>query len=395
MPDPLTSEPLNFPLNFSHTVKANAKSNAQLLREGDYDAIERRVYADSQRCSGCGTDEKAKTLIVIRDRLTQGTFEIGRKCMEDLYSVDIGQFDLHAKQVRSSRIQLAHKLGLTGSLSAEQQIAIVREAVVTYLPVPERLTRELDDANPWHLEPAESDRIRDLHQLACYHREWQEEPERARRRWTALRGHPAFEYKPNRAEVHRLCSRALDSGPRLPERDILLLNALLRGAAGFEHKWPRLVDPQDHPDQEQYQRALQEALQARVQLGQPVDVQVTQSDARRFDPQDHAGLSAKRLYAVLAVWDADAEQYASTVETTDAYWKKTRRPFSAVGPIDRRSIPAETYMKRNDKNEMEEVVVSKAWTFQFRRVAWALAESYTETYPLWRAFSRTSLERYL
>lgn len=393
--DLLTTEPLNFPLNFSHTAKANAKSNAQLLREGEYDAVERRVYAALQRCHGCGADEKAKTLIVIRDRLTQDTYEIGRECMVDLYGIDISQFDTHAKQVQTSRIQLTQKLGLTGSLSAERQIAIVREAVLTYVPVPERFTQELDSLNPWHLESTESDRIRDLHQLACYHREWQEEPERARRRWIALRGHPAFAYKPNRDGVHRLCNRALESGPHLPERDILQLNAQLRTAASFAHKWPRLVEPHDHPDQEQYQRALKEALELRVRLGQPVDVEMTQSNSGPFDPQAHVGLSVKRLYAVLAVWDADAGQYASAVKTTGAYWKKTRRPFVVIGPIERRSIPAETYMKRNEDNEMEEVVVSKAWTFQFRRVAWALAESYTETYPLWRTFGRAYLERYL
>ncbi|MFB9992648.1 hypothetical protein ACFFLM_11785 [Deinococcus oregonensis] len=395
MPDPLSSEPLNFPLNFSHTAKANAKSSAQVLREGDYDATERRVYTTFQRCHGCGTDEKAQTLIVIRDRLTQDTYEIGRKCMTDLYGVDIGQFDTHAKQVRSTRLHLEQKLGLTGSLSAERQIAIVREAVLTYVPIPERFTRELDEANPWYLAPAESDRIRDLHQLACYHREWQEQPERARRRWTALRGHPAFAFKPDRDAVHRLCTRALESGPQFPERDIDRLNATLREAASFEHRWPRLVDPQDHPDQDRYQQALREALTARVRLGEPVDASLTQTDLQKFDPLAHASVPAKRLYAVIGVWDADANRYASIVNATDTYWKKTRRPFTAVGPVERRLIPAETFMRRNKDNELEEVERTPAWIFQFCRVAWALAEPYTETYPLWRAYGRMHLERYL
>lgn len=393
---PHTTEPLNFPLNFTHTAKANAKTNASLLREGEYDAIEKRVYEQYQRCHGCGTDEKALTLIVIRDRLTRETFEIGRKCMEDLYGVNIVIFDTHASQVRNTRLRLARKLGLTGSLSGERQLAIVREAVVTYVPVPERLLQELDLANPWDLRPAETDRIRDLHQLACYHREWQEDPEHARRRWTALGGHPAFAYTGDRDAAHQKCRRALASGQNLPEREIIVLNTYLRKAAAFEHRWPRLVAPEDHPDREAYVQALHAALEVRVQRGAPVDHSLTGvGETQRFRPLDHVGLDVRRLYAVVAVWDTDAGGCASVIHGTDPYWKKTRKPLIARGPVDHREISAVTYTRRNDLNELEEVTREPAWTFQFRRVAWALVEPYTETYPLWRVYGRNRLERYL
>lgn len=111
---PLSAEPLNFPLNFTWTDKATAKAGAALLTQGDYDAIELRKYAELQKCHGCDTREKAKTLIVVRDRLTGETFEIGQQCMGDLYGVNVATLDQHASDVARTRRSLALKLGLTG-----------------------------------------------------------------------------------------------------------------------------------------------------------------------------------------------------------------------------------------------------------------------------------------
>jgi hypothetical protein len=396
VPEPKSIEPLNFPLNFSHTDKANAKSGASLLRQGDYHAIEKRVYAELQLCGGCATREKAKTLILIRDRLTGEQFEVGLECMKDLYGVDVATLNTHASSVVRTRLQLAQKLGLTGALSTERQMAIVREAVLHYVPVPKRLLQELDGMDPWILGTSEGDRIRDLHQLACYHQEWQDNPARARWRWQALGSHPAFMYTPNREEVRRRCTQALNAESNMPERDILALNGWLRKAAAFQDRTVRLVDPADFTDQDGYVQSLHFTLETRVQSGAPIDhILSGNTDARTRNPLDFVRLDNKILYSVAGVWEDDADTFASRIEHTESYWKKVRRPLVAIGPAEVRAFPAEMGIRRNEENELETYQIHPAWTFRFRRVAWALVEAHTPTFALWGIHGRAKLDRYL
>ncbi|GMA17695.1 hypothetical protein E5F05_04640 (plasmid) [Deinococcus metallilatus] len=393
---PISAEPLNFPLNFTWTDKATAKAGAALLTQGDYDAIELRRYAEHQKCHGCDTREKAKTLVVVRDRLTGETFEIGLQCMGDLYGVNIGTLSQHASDVAKTRRSLALKLGLSGDLPTERQVAIIREAVATYVPVPERLLRELDGLDVWNLPPLEQDRVRDLHQLACYHREWREAPDHAHRRWRALSGHPAFAYTPRRQEVHDRCMRALSAAALLPETEIIRLISHLREAAAFKSKLARLAAPEEFPSREAYEAALEARLRARVRLGQPVDHRLSGDRAAAvFNPTQVVGLEARALYATAAVWDDEAEPFRERLHATEPYWKKVRRPVIAVGPVDFQQVPPVKGRRYNEKDEeWEEYDKEPAWTFRFRRVAWALVEPYTDTYPLWHTYGRDRLERY-
>lgn len=392
---PQSTEPLSLPLTFTHTAKAKAKSNATLLAEGDYDAVERRVYSEYQKCHGCGVDEKALTLIVIRDRTTGETFEIGSKCMQDLYDVSETRINEHAGTVRGTRLRLHKRLGLAGSLSSEKQIEIVREAVLTYVPVPERHTRVLDAFSPWDLTNAQADQIRDLHQLACYHREWQEDDARARARWSALSGHPAFASARNPDDVRTKCRRALESGIRLPEEEILALNALLRKAAAFKPAEARLAAPDAFHDKDSYIAALKAALKECVQLGAAVNDRLTKFGAQgEFDPRGYVSFERRSLFAVLAVPDADAARFVAVVERTQSYWTAGKPP-TEIGPVEIQTIPAVTRQQRNEDNEMEEITITPAWSFRFRRVAWALPEPFTSTYSLWRTLGRPVLETYL
>lgn len=394
VPSEYDSEPLNLPLNFTYTEKANAKPNASLLREGEYVATEQRTYSVKKRCHGCEVNEKANNLVVIRDQVTGETFEIGFQCMRDLYGIDVAALKTHTAQVSRARRELSRKLNLKGS--TEQLVRIVREAILTYVPVPERYLRELDHLDIWNLSNAESDRLRDLHQLACYFRDWQEQPERARTRWRALQGHPAFAYDSHRDDVAKKCSRAIEARHLLPENDILALNRYLRRAAAYQPPYPVLVNPADHPDEASYVQALTTAVHHAATGTQAVSEWLTGSgEGGRFNPTKYVGIRAKQLYTVAAVWQDEAERAAERIKTTTEYWQRTRKPIFATGPVEVREFPARRGTRRNEDNELEEFDIERAFRFTYRRVAWVLQERYTETYQIWHRVGREKLERYL
>ncbi|WP_339094725.1 hypothetical protein WDJ50_10105 [Deinococcus sp. VB142] len=396
MTAPIRIEALLYPLNFTWTEKALAKSGAALLGQGDYDAIEKRVYASLQKCHGCGYNEKAKTLIVVRDRRNGEVFEIGRECMKDLYGIEIGTFDDHAQKVARTRRELAQKLGLSGDLSTEKQVSIVREAVATYVPVPQQYLDELDRLEWWTLDQHDEQRIRDLHQLACYHRDWQETPEWAVRRWKALRGHPAFEYTSKKDEVMRRCDRALEAEGLLSEQEVHRLNQHLRDAASFKSRYARLVSPEDFDTKEAYEQALEEKIREQAQVGRPTDENLTNNRrASNFNPCDLVGLNTRALFATVGVWDDEGEEFRNRIWDVEAYRRKVRRPIVVVGPPDLRQFPPVRDQRFNrESQEWEDFEREPGWTFRFRRVAWGLVEPFTETYPLWRRFGRSRLERY-
>ena len=391
----VSAEPLNFPLNFTWTAKATAKAGAALLTQGEYDATELRRYEEHQKCHGCGTREKAKKLVVVRDRITQETFEIGLECMRDLYGVNVETLAQHASEVAKTRRSLAMKLGLTGDLSTEQQIEIVREAVKTYIPVPERYLVDLDNLDVWKLQRVEEDHLRDLHQLACYHREWNESSEFAQCRWKALRGHPAF-LQAHHQDVQERCARALASTVYMPDAEVFILNRYLRQAAAYKNKWARLVAPEDHISMESYEDAVRTAVQDRCALGQPVDHMLSgDRGSTQFKPETVVGLDSRALYATAGVWQDEADTFKGRLHDTATYWKKVRKPIIAVGPADVHEVLAVKGTRFNEKEEeWEEYEREPAFTFRFRRVAWALLEPYTDTYAFWRLYGRDRLERY-
>lgn len=390
------SEPLNVHLNFRLTEKAAAKAGAQLLAQGDYDATELRTYGAFQTCHGCGTREKAKKLVVVRDRVTLETFEIGLQCMGDLYGIDIGMLTDHANAVARTRRNLGLKLNLSGDLSTERQIAIVREAVQTYVPLPERFISEIDGFDLWGLHTPDLDRLRDLHQVAQYHRDWAERAERALMRWKALRGHPAFVYSSKGAEVQKACDRAVEARSLLPVEDVIRLNGFLREAAKFKHKLTRLVAPEAFDNRETYMQALEAALDEQVRLGQRVaHLLHGEGQSHRFNPATVAGLDAGTLYAVAGVWDDDAAAFKDRIDATGMYWKRGQRPLVKIGPVDVEHFPAVERTRLNlVTNEYENYVAEPAWSFRYRRVAWGLAEPYSNTYRYWRSHGRDALERY-
>lgn len=107
------------------------------------------------------------------------------------------------------------------------------------------------------------------------------------------------------------------------------------------------------------------------------------------------GLDAGNLSAVAGLWDDDAAAFKERLEATGAYWKRVRRPHVKIGPADVEHFPAIERRRLNlVTNEYEDYAAEPAWVFRYRRVAWALAEPYTETYRYWRSHGRDVLERY-
>lgn len=393
---PFTSEPLNFQLNFTQTDKAKAKADFTLLEQGEYRATEKRMYPVLRKCHGCGTAEKAKTIICVQEHVTGEVYEIGLQCMSDMYGVDLQSLNEHTREVASIRRQLKRALGLKGDLSTERMIQIVREALLTFVPLPGRYLAELDQFDHWSLGSREDDRIRDLHQLALYHQEWADDPDHARRRWQALRAHPAFPAA-RKPEVRSQCERALEAGPLLSEREVIRLNGCLREASRYKEDGKRLVAPENFNTPLQYEQALREGLEELVGLGQAVAQRLSgNGTSQAFNPLTLVGKDAKALYAVVGVWDDEATSFQERLHRTEGDWKGYRRPLITVGPQEQEYFPEREGRRINSvTNEWEEYVIEKAWTFHFRRVAWALLESYTDTHRLWAIFGRDRLERYL
>jgi len=397
VPRPTTDEPLNFPLTFTLTDKALAKPGSATLGQGNYKAIALRTYEQHQRCDGCNTKDKAKQLVVVKEDLTGNTHEVGLQCMADMYAVDIRSLNDHTQTVSKTRINLKAKLGLKGDLSTERMLEIVREALVTYLQVPGRYLHELDEFDIWTLGPQETARIMALHQLACYHREWQEDPSRAHQRWRALRAHPAFSTSQLTSEVEPLCDRALSAANLLSETDVLRLNTLLDEASKFKQRQLQLTRPEEHATREAYEEALERKVQGLVALGMPLDVRLNgDGTSHKCQPQTLVGLTSKTLYAVAGVWEDEVETFADRLKQFQLYWRRYRRPVIFTGPPDQEDFPKRTTRTLNAiTNQWEESTLEEAWSFQYRRVAWAVLEQYTETHRLWHLYGRDRLERYL
>lgn len=180
------------------------------------------------------------------------------------------------------------------------------------------------------------------------------------------------------------------------ESEILILNGLLRDAASFKHKMPRLAAPEDFPDLEAYKQSLSYRLQERIGEGSILDHRLTgDRDVRSVDPTAWVGLKAKALYAVAGVWQDEAEIFSQRLREVEAYWQKVRCPLIVIGPVEFYTFPTVKGRRFNEKeDEWEDYDKEPAWTFHFRRVGWALVEPYTETYPLWQKFGRGRLDVY-
>lgn len=394
MSSPRSSVPLNFPLNFTYTEKAHSKKLSALLIQGDYHAIEKREYDGFQRCHGCGTDEKAKKLVLVQDRVTGEVFEIGRVCMRDLYGVDLEQLDQHAAAVNKSRRSLEQKLRLTGDLPVSRMIEILRETLFAYTPLPERFLPRLGEMDDFILSNDDSDWLRDLMLLAYYHREWVESPERARRRWTALELHPAFLGGPVEQTIKKICRRALHEQRSLPDQEIFRLNGWLRSAAGYHSRTLRLVDPVDFPSADVYQAALRQALLSRMTSG-TVEAQLSEDNQlQTLGPLNYVRPEGKATYAQVAIWTYAADDFATRIQQTRSYFQKGYRPMVEIGPEQVEQVPATIRQFRNRDNELEDRVIRPAWVFHFRLVAWTLAEPYHPVFKMWRDHGRASLEGY-
>lgn len=374
-----------------------AKPGSATLGQGDYKAIALRTYEQHQRCDGCNTNDKAKQLVVVQEDPTGNTHEVGLQCMADMYGVDVRSLNEHTQTVAKTRIDLRAKLGLKGDLSTERMLEIVREALVTYLQVPGRYLNELDGFDIWTLGPQENSRIMALHQLACYHREWQEDPARAKQRWQALRTHPAFSSARLASEVEPLCRRALNAGVMMSEVDVLRLNALLLDASKFKQRQLQLVRPEDHATRESYEETMEHRVQALAGLDALLDVRLS-GDGTSFkcQPQTLVGPTTKILYAVAGVWNDEVENFVDRLKQFDLYYRRYRRPVIVAGPPDQEDFPKRTSRELNAlTNRWEETTLEEAWSFKYRRVAWAVLEPYTETHRLWHLYGRDRLERYL
>ena len=393
--NPFRSELLDYELNFTYTEKATAKKLSALLEQGDYRAIEKRAYDCLQRCHGCGVAEKAKTLVVVENRLTGEQFEIGLVCMNDLYGVDTDRLNEHAKAVARARRETAQKLGLTGDLSLGRMIEIAREAVVMYIPIPGRFTALLDNMDDITLSNSDSEQLRDLYMLALYHREWQEDAPRAETRWKGLAEHPAFRHGPVERTVRALCQRALGEQRQLTEQPIHRLNHFLRQAAAHPVRKRRLVLPEDFADRTSYKEALHRALLNRLQSG-VADTRLSGSaDISTRNLLKDAGPDAPAFYTTAAVWQDDAERLSARVRGMREYHQRGLDVLVVVGAEQIEEVPAVIRSVRNRDNELEDREFQPAWTFRYRLVAWTVVEDYTPTFALWKQYGRASMEQYL
>lgn len=398
-PDVVSKTPLQLPLNFRLTEEALRTPGEALLAAGDYTAIWQVVYAQKTRCDGCGRPKQAKELVIVRDNDTLEEQHVGLDCMEKLYGESAARLRQHAGDVRAARRGLLSKLRLKDDISTEEAIRRVRGMVLAHVPRPEPHLTLLDGIDTLTPNKHEQDQLARVQGLALYHREWQDDPDRARRRWSALSTHPRFLYSGPRNRVREACQRALHSGTQLPEDEIHQLNTWLAQAQTFDSPLRTMTRPEEYEGQEAYEAAVEEALA--LYMGVAVPQRVHWRPPFIPSPEDLVSVDRREGYAVVAVDPREVRRFKQRILEHRPYRKATQRPIVVVGPeqvhvdpaVYRRGRVDDREDQGNDESGSEILVPERRHRYVL--VGWALAERYTPTHRAWRQWSRSALEFYL
>lgn len=396
----LEDTPLKLPLNFKVTEAAKRTPGEALLASGQYTAIRMVKYVEKTRCDGCGRPRQAQELAIIRNDDFGDEVHIGLDCMEKLYGESADRLRGHASTVRTSRRGLLNRLKLRGNHSTEEAVERVRAMVLEHVPGAEFHLPALQAVDLLMPGDADQDLLVRLQGLALYHREWQDAPDQARRRWSALGTHPRQSFLSSRDKdnVRRLCQAALDSGRHLSEAQVHALNQELEKAAGWSVPFRQLLRPEAYDSVEAYEAALRSSLQDHVRTFEPAHVYWRAPFVA--NPADIVSLKAKEGYSVAAIEPKQVQRFRRGLLEEDGYRRGTRCAFIEVG-LPRAHLQAARYRRRGNldaadsDDEDGSDIIERERTYPYVPVAWSLVEHYTPTHRAWNLWGRAALESYL
>lgn len=391
--------PLALPLNFQLPDQEIAREGEQLLANGSYTAIRLVKYAEKTTCDGCGRPRQAKQCVVIRDDETREEKHIGMNCLGRLYKEQADAIRAHASTVRQARDSLLNRLRLRDVASTEEAVRRVRELALAYLPYSAEHVRSLDAIDTLTPNKQDQDLLVKIRYLALYHQEWQDNQERARRRWSALKTHPMLFYlhKGERAKVQELCARALASGTQLPESEVHALNVWLRKAGTWSPPFRQLVRPEDYLTAEAYEAALRTALKARVDA-QEHDRVYWRSPFTNH-PTEIVSTKCGESSAVVALDRAHAGRFRTAIMNEDSYRSGTRSVIVEEGQSGTFTETTRYRQRggfdREDEDDSDSDVTRAGRAYPYVSLGWALVEHYTPTHRAWLDRGRDHLEWYL
>ena len=393
-PDLEWSTPLSLPLEF-HLEDARLKREGEArLAGGDYTAIRLVKYTQKTTCDGCGRIRQAQQCVVIKERDTGEELHIGMSCLRRLYRTQADAVQKHAAQVRGTLRTLLARLKLRDVPSVEVAIERVTDLATKYLPHAAPYLQQLRTMDTLTPGKTEQDLLVRVRGLTLYHQEWQDDPERARRRWRALRFHPMLRElsERERRRVHDRCDRALASGTRLPDDEVHALNQWLARAERWDPPFTPLVRPEAFADEATYMQALETALHVAVASGE-LD-QVYWRPPFLTHPTEVVGARVKRAHAVVALEPSLAGPFRTLIMNEDTYRSGSRSVIVKWGQEGQFEQAAQ-YRQRGGTDDEGSDVVRAGWTFRYRTLGWTLVESYTATHTAWHAHGRAYLEAYL
>lgn len=397
-PPPEWATPLALPLEFQLPAGDIARDGEARLANGQYTAVRLIKYTQKTTCDGCGRPRQAKLCAVIKDDDTGEELHIGMECLARMYRTQADAIKAHAKVVRSTLNRLLARLKLRDVVSLEAAVERVVDLARHYLPhaAPHLATlRAMDMLTP---SKAEQDLLVRVRGLTLYHQEWTDHPDRARRRWTALRTHPmlSFMKSKERQRVKEACERALGSGRQLPDDEVHGLNNWLDKASRWTPPFRQLVAPEAYPDQTAYETALLDALQVRLGTGS-FDRMYWQSPFIQY-PTEVVAQDQKLAYAAVALSPKFATAFRNRILNEESYREGTRSVIVEWGPHGTFEVAAQFRQRggfdRVDDDERSDVTRAGR-TFEYQALGWALVEHYTPTHAAWHTWGRTALEAYL
>lgn len=391
--------PLHQPLNFQLSEQDILRAGEALLATGSYTAIRLIKYTEKTTCNGCGKARQARECAVLRNDDTGEQFYIGMNCMGRLYKEQAAQVRKHAAAVGSARRTLLARLKLKDVTSIEEAIERVSAFAAAHLPHPDPHLRALRGIDT--LTPTKDDQnlIVSVQNLALYHREWQDDPDHARRRWNALRTHPMLFHLQGRERQHvsQACIRATNSRNHLPEDEVQSLNNWLRRASTWTPPFRQLVAPEQYGDAGQYEVALRGALEELAQSGEHRRVYWRTPSITH--PTQVVSARAGEAYAVVALEEQHAKQFRAAIKRESTYQQNFRGVLVADGPSGVHQ-EADTYRRVGhlDREEDEATatdLLRRGRSFPYVTLAWTLVEHHTPTYTAWQQWGRDRLEQYL
>lgn len=388
--------PLRLNLTFRRTEATSTR--AALLSEGQYTAVWLVKYVQKTRCDGCGRERQAKELAVVRDDETGEEFHLGLDCMEILYGEREDRLRGHAADIRAHQAAVLSLVKLRDVKSTEQAVARIADLVRAYVPSPAPHLAALAAVDTFTPSKDDQDLLVKLRDFALYCREWLEDENAARRRWTALKTHPLLsrETARTRERLHALCERALASQTRLPQEEVHALNVWLRKAARWTSPFRQLVTPEDFETAEAYEAALR-AKVLELAHGRRVPDHVHWNAPFVTHPTDIVSVKRGEGYSVAALEPREVRRFRSRLVQEDAYREGGLRGVVAEEGEEREHVQAAQYRRRGGfdrEDEGDSDVLREERRFSYVPVAWALVEAFTATHRAWKRYGRASLEDY-